>query len=404
MALLVPPDLDIRDEEQLAAESIGRVSGSLTVERIDSQILSLRKLRSLVESGTLNAPICPELVNANPSSPHTVLLETFGWLMAQQSRRINQLPERDQIEFHRLFGIELREPTVATTTLQFTVTAIEDTDVVIPDQTQVSTPDGQFTFETDQEIIIPWPETTASVGATRRIAGRVLLAPNVLTEMADPIAFVESVTNPQPVDSGTDAESVDEALARARNYQRRAERLVSARDLEDAILEDVLLGAGIVKAFPLIMAGDFTDLNHPRAGHTTVVVMTDTGNAVSEEVKARIVDSMQQAIGSQFLYIIDPLFVEFSIQASIKIEGITPQTAIKAGVEKALRDFYSTKRGNFGRPILRSEIIAIIEGTPGVDRIASDVNGPIVGNPAADVVLRPYELPKLNTVTLNVVP
>lgn len=404
MALLAPPDLDIRDEEQLAAEAIGRVSGTLTVERIDSQILSLRKLRTLVEGGTLNAPICPELVNANPSSPHTILLETLAWLMAQQARRINQLPVRDQIEFHRLFGIELREATVATTVLQFTVTPVEDTDIVIPDQTQVSTADGQFTFETDQEILIPFPETTGSVGATRRIAGRVLLAPNTLTQMTDPIAFVQSATNLQLVDSGTDEETVDEALARARNYQRRGERLVSARDLEDAIFEDVLLGAGIVKAFPLIMAGDFTQLNHPRAGHTTIVVMTETGSAVSDDVKTRIIAAMEQAIGSQFIYIIDPRFVEFSIEASIKIEGITPQLAIKAGAEKNLRDFYATKRGNFGRPVLRSEIIAIIEGTPGVDRIASDANGPIVGNPAADVPLAPYELPKLNTVTLNVVP
>lgn len=404
MALLAPPDLDIRDEEQLAAEAIGRVSGSLTVDRIDSQIGSLRNLRSLVESGTLNAPICPELMNANPSSPHTILLETFGWLMAQQARRINQLPVRDVIEFHRLFGIELREPTVATTLLQFTVTPIENTDVVIPDQTQVSTSDGQFVFETDQEILIPFPETTGTVGATRRLAGRVLLAPDILTQMIDPIAFVESVTNLQPVDSGTDAETVDEALARARNYQRRAERLVSAKDLEDAILEDVLLGAGIVKAFPLIMAGDFSQLNHPRAGHTTIVVMTESGNAVSDDVKARIEAAVTQAIGSQYIYIIDPRFVEFSIAADIKIEGITPQTAIKAGGETALRNFYGAKRGNFGRPILRSEIIAIIEGTPGVDRIASDANGPIVGNPAVDITLAPYELPKLNTVTLNVVP
>ncbi len=404
MGLLTAPNLNIDDEERLAAEAIGRVSGSLSVERIDSQIGALRKLRDLVVAGALNAPICPELVNANPSSPHTVLLETLGWLMAQQARRINQLPERDQIEFHRLFGIELREATVATTTLQFTVTPLLDSDVVIPDQTQVTTPDGQVMFETDQELIIPYPETTGVVSATRRVPGALLLAPNVLTLMVDAIAFVNSATNPEPVDSGTNNETVEEALARARNYQRRAERLVSAKDLEDAILEDVLLGAGIVKAFPFVVAGDFESLNHPRAGHTTVVVMTLNGNAVSDEIKTRISLAMEQAIGSQFIYLIDPVFVAFSIAADIKIEGITPQLAITAGVEKNLRAFYATRRGNFGRPILRSEIIAIIEGTPGVDRIASDANGPIVGSPANDLTLAPYELPQLNLVTLNVVP
>lgn len=402
MGLLAPPDLDIRDEEQLAAEAIGRVSGMLTVERIDIQVESLRALRVLIAGGALPSPICPELTNANASSPHTVLLETQGWLLAQMARRINQLPVRDQIEFARLFGIELRAATVATTTLEFTVTPVLDTDVVIPDQTQVSSVDGTVLFETDQELIIPYPETEASVSAVRTVAGHLLLAPDTLTVMEDSIAFVLSVTNPDPVDTGSDAETVEQALARARNYQRRAERLVTARDIEDMVFEEVLHGTGIVKVFPFIKAGDFAGGN--KAGHVTIVVMTSTGNAVGDEVKLAITEALEEAIGSIFHYVLDPVFKEFSVDANIKVEGITPQLAIKAAVEKNLRNFYATKKGNFGRPILRSEIIAIIEGTPGVDRIASDASGPIVGTPAADIPLAPYELPKLNLVTLNVVP
>src|SRR4051812_8348542 len=117
MALIPPPDLDIRNEEQLAAEAIARVSGALDVGRIDSQIEMLRNLRDLVTTGALQPAICPELTNANTSSPHTVLLETMGWLMAFLARRINQLPRKVEIEFARLFGIELREATKATTTL-----------------------------------------------------------------------------------------------------------------------------------------------------------------------------------------------------------------------------------------------------------------------------------------------
>jgi uncharacterized phage protein gp47/JayE len=403
MALLAPPDLDIRNEEQLAAQAIARVSGTRSVERIDSQIAALRYERELALAGTALPPACPELTNANPSSTHTVLLEVMGWLLAQQARNINQLPVRDQIEFHRLFGIELREATNATATLLFTTAPPVDTDVVIPAGTLVKTADSALVFETDEELIVPYPETEGSVAATCTSAGRVLLSSATLVVLEDPIAFVSAVTNDSPVDSGAEAETVDQALARARNYQRRGERLVSARDLEDAILEDVMLGAGIVKAFPFIIAGDFAELNHLHAGHTTVVVMTPSGSAVTDEIKSQIVEAMEQAIGSQFIYIIDPIFVGFSVEADIKVEGIAPQLAIKAAVERNLRAFYATRKGNFGRSILRSEIIAIIEGTEGVDRIASDVDGPIVGAPAADVALAPYELPKLNTVILNVV-
>lgn len=405
MGLLQPPDLDIRDEEQLAAEMIGRVSSGLDVDRINSQIEERRRLLVMISDGAL-PPVatCPELTNANPSSPHTVLLETFGWALAQQARNINQLPVRDEIEFHRLFGIELREATKAKTILTFTV-QLRPTGqtTTIPAGTQVSTEDGAYVFETDEDLgIVNY--FSGTVGATRTIAGATFLVADTLKVMQDAIAFVMGVTNSDPVDSGIDAETVDEALARARNYQRRGERLVSARDLEDAILEDILLGAGIVKAFPFVRAGDFSALNHLNAGHTTVVVMTPSGSSFTADVKAEIATAMQEAIGAQFIYITDPQFVEFSIVASIKIEGLTPENAIKAGIETNLRAFYAAKKGNFGRKILRSEIIAVIEGTPGVDRIASDNDGPIVDSPGADVDLAPYELPKLIAVTLTVVP
>jgi uncharacterized phage protein gp47/JayE len=408
MSLIPPPILDDRNDEQLAAEMIGRVTGSLDVTRIDAQILALRKLRDLVDAGALPPAICPELTNANPSSPHTVILEVLAWAMSQQQRKINQLPERDEIEFHRLFGIELREATKATTTLRFTSDG--QNDATIPAETEVSTEDGTIVFTTDEELLIPAdPDNmTGTVTATRNVAGVTLLSAGTLTKMSDVIAFITAVTNTSAVDSGTDAESVEQALTRARNYQRRAERLVSARDVEDAILEDILLGAGIVKAFPFVRAGDFSALNHLHAGETTVVVMTPTGNPVTDEVKALITDAMEEAIGAQFIYVVDPQYVAFTVEANVKLESLVSQSAVLAAIEKRLRDFYAAKKGNFGRKILRSEIIAIIEGTPGVDRIQSDDDGPIVQSPAADMNVAPYQLPKLNAapggVILHVVP
>lgn len=402
MALLLPPDLDARDEERLAAEAIARVSGTRTIERIDSQIEVLRQERELALGGATLPAICPELSNANPSSPHTVLLEAQAWLLAQLARRINQLPVRDQIEFHRLFGIELKEATAATTVLEF----FPDPDldppiiVIVPAGTQVATFEGDHVFETITELVFVVPDS-GTVIARRTVPGKTLLGANLLTEMVVPIFGVESVTNPEAVDSGSETELVDQALARARNYQRRAERLVSARDLEDMVFEEILQGTGIVKAFPFIKEGDFA-VN--KAGHTTIVAMTSTGNALSVEIKTAIAEQLLTAIGNQFIYVIDPVFEQFSVEADIKVESIAPQLAITSAVEKNLRDFYATRKGNFGRSILRSEIIAVIEGTPGVDRIASDANGPIVGSPAADIPLAPYELPKLNAVTLNVVP
>lgn len=394
------PVLDARDEMLLAAQAIARVSGGLTAERIEKNIAVQRELLALVAAGALSTPICPELTNANPSSPHVVLLEAFLWACGLMQYKINQVPAQNLIAFARLFRIELRDATAATTTLHFTVAPPPGSGATIPAGAEVATAEGDIVFRTDAELVIPVGSTGGEVSATRTATGATTLSPDTLTNLLDSVAWVTAVTNPEAVESGSDKESVTSALERARNYQRRAERLVSARDIEDAILEEVLGGNGIVRAFPLVKDGDF---GQSQAGHTTVVVMTRAGEAVSSEIKRRIGGLLVQAVGSQFIYLKDPTFVGFNVTANIKLTGLSTQSVTVAAVEKSLRAFYAASSGNFGRTILRSEIIALIEGTSGVDRIEPQGDGSILAAPSADVSLAPYELPRLETVTLNVV-
>jgi uncharacterized phage protein gp47/JayE len=397
MSLIQPPDLDIRNAEQLAAEAIAYTSGGLTVERIDSQIAGLRTLRPIVQAGGLT-PICPDLTNANPSSPHTVLLEAAAWLMEQMAYRINQLPVKDEVAFAALFQITPYAAKVASTTLTFTSSGTHD--ATIPRGTQVSNQDGTVIFVTDAELIIPAASTEDKVTAHRTVAGATLLGVDQLNTLHDAIAYLTAVTNGDPVDSGSNAETTDQALARMRSYQRRAARLVSAADVEDAILQEVLGGNGIVRAFPLVVANSFGVV---RAGHTSIVVMTAAGNAIDDTLKAQVRTLLETAIGNQYFYLLDPIYVSFNVEASIRINPGTTQDAVRRAVESALRSFYAAKPGNFGRTILRSEVIATIESTLGVDRVVSDPNGPILAQPLADVAVAAYEMPQLEAVTLNVV-
>jgi uncharacterized phage protein gp47/JayE len=398
--LVPPPDLDIRDEEQIAAQAIGFTCAPQTLPRIDFQIGVMRELRARVEAGMDPPPVCPELTNANPDKPHVVLLEVMSWLIAIIARRINRLPVKVQVEFARLFGVELREATLAETTLRFTVAPPDGEGAVIPVDTTVRSADGAYTFLTIEELVLAPGVNVGDVAARRNVAGATTLAPDVLTVLTDPVAWVESVTNPEAVESGTDAETVESALARARRYQRRGERLVSAQDLEEAILDDVLLGNGIVRAFPFIMDGVWDELT---SGHTTIVVMTRAGAPVSDAAKQQIATTMQQAVGTQFIYVKDPEFVEFNISAAVRLEGLTPQDAIIAGVKKRLEAFYAPTAQNFGKSAFQSDIIGLIEGSPGVERIERQPGGELLAAPADDVEVAPYQMPRLGTVTLNVI-
>ncbi len=408
MAELVPaPILDIRNEALITAQAIARVSGALTIEQCDHNIEVMREYRQMLLDGTLpTPPACPELTDANVSSPHMPLIGAFAWLVAFVTRAVHQVPDQNKIEFARLFKIELREATPATTTLRFTAAAPVGVATVILEGTAVQTASGSAVFTTDEELIIAAGETEGTVSATRTVSGKTTLAPNTVTQLAEPVEWVTGVTNLAAIESGSDKETVNSALERARHKQRRAEHLVNARDLQEAILEEVLLGNGIVKVFDLIKDGEWLNPDGSVAviaGHTTIVVMTSTGNPFSDEVKQLVIAKTKEMVGAIFPYIKDPTFVDFDVEADVRLTGLVTQSAALAAAEKNLRDFYAAKESNFGRTISRSEIIGIIENTDGILRIEPQPGGAILISPGADVNVAPYELPRLGQVTLNVV-
>jgi hypothetical protein len=393
------PDLEIRNEDQLAAAAIARISGGLTVGIVDAQIAARRELRALVEAG-LGDPICPELTNANPSSPHTVIIEAIAWTLAQQAHRINRVPEQNLIAFANLFGIVQRPATAALTTLRFAVDPPPLTDVTIAAGTQITSDDGRYVFETAEDLVIPYGTATGDVAGVRSVTGHTLLSPGVLTDLVDNPAFVTAVTNPAAIDSGSELEALAQTLERVKRYARRGERIVSTKDLEEAIADEALAGNGVVRAFPFVRNGEFDLVK--RVGHTTVVVMTKSGETVDASTRARINALTDTAVGNQFIYVVDPAFVEFDVEASVQVNTGSPEGAVLAAAEANLRAFYAASRVQFGRPILRSEIIAVIEGTAGIDRIVAGETA-IITSPTADTRLKEYELPKLIDVTLNVV-
>jgi uncharacterized phage protein gp47/JayE len=397
--MIVYPDLEIRNEDQLAADAIGRISGGLTADIVNEQIAARRALLPLIQAG-LSEPICPELTNANPSAPHTVIIEAIAWALAQQAHRINQIPQANLIAFANLFDIDQGQPTKATTMLTFTVDPPLNTDVTVAAGTQVATSDGTYKFETLADLVIPYGTSSAQTAARNLLAGRTLLSPNVLVSLVDNPAYVTAVTNSSAIDSGTDLEPLEKTLERVKQYQRRGERLVSVKDLEDAIFQEAMHGNGVVRAFPFVKNGDY--LGDKLPGYTTVVVMTNTGDPVDDATRTAIALLSDTAVGNQFIYLKDPSFVSFNVEASVRVSTGSPTQAVQTAIEAALRAFYAAARAQFGRPILRSEIIAVIEGTAGVDRIvAGDTS--IIAQPAADRTLAEFELPKLVDVTITVV-
>lgn len=394
--MITAPSLEILNEEQLMAEGVALIAGGETVENIDRRIAAERELRIRVEAG-LDTPICPELTNANPSSAPIALIYTFCWLLAQLANKINQIPVNVLVAFANLFGMEQRPATAAVTVLRFTAAGTSGGAVTIPIGTEVSSEDGAYVFRTT-ELGTRTGDGAVDVPAERTVAGHTLLSPDVLTLEVDNVNFIDSVTNPNAIDSGLELESLASTLERVARYQRRGERIVSTKDLEDAILDEGLLGNGIVRAFPYVENGDFVNAVR-KPGYTSVVVMTRTGDVIDDTTRTRCVALVDQAVGNQFVYIVDPSFVDFNVTASVRLNIGAPETAVRAAIETNLRNFYAAAASRFGKGIYLGDVVALIEGTPGVDHIP---NG-LLTSPPADQSVQEYELPRLVTVTLSVV-
>lgn len=393
-------DLELRNEDQLAADVIAHISGPATVDIATRRIEASREFLKLVESG-LDTPLCPELTNANPGSAHTVIAEGLVWALAQQAYRINQIPKQNHIAFANLFGFEQRPATAATTILRFTIDApTGGTVVTIPIGTEVSSELGDYVFITT-ETKMRTGDGALDIAAERSSPGPTLLSANVLTELISAPAYVTGVTNPNAVDSGSVIEPLDQTLERVRRYQRRGERIVTAKDLEDAILDEGLLGNGIVRVFPFVSNGDFASGTRI-AGHTTAVVMTRTGEVIDATAATRIAALLDQVVGNQFVYVVDPDFVEFDVEFTVRLNAGALESAVVALIETNLRNFYAASREQFGRGIYRSEIVAIVEGTAGVDRIESNGNQ-FLTTPVVDTRVAEYQIAKLVDVTIEVI-
>ena len=112
----------------------------------------------------------PGWTDLSPSDPGIVLLELFAFLTETMIYRINRLPQKAYLAFLNLLGVALQPPAAATTRLLFRRERAEETSVVIPRGTRVTTsraPGGGEApvFVTSYTVTIPAGATEIDVMA-----------------------------------------------------------------------------------------------------------------------------------------------------------------------------------------------------------------------------------------------
>src|SRR5262245_26523180 len=98
-----------------------------------------RRFQDLVDAAIARArQSCPDWTDFSPGDPGRVLLELHAYLTEAEIYRFNRLPAKAYIEFLRLLGVQLRPPTAAVATLEFSLKASRDKPLEIPRGTRVA--------------------------------------------------------------------------------------------------------------------------------------------------------------------------------------------------------------------------------------------------------------------------
>jgi len=123
-----------------------------------------RTFQSIVDEAKRLIPrYAPEWTNHNVSDPGVALIELFAWMSEMVLYRVNQVPERLYTHFLNMVGIEPFPPSVARADLTFWLSAVLDSPVLVPANTQVMTatsaadPGSAVVFSTTADLVVAPP-------------------------------------------------------------------------------------------------------------------------------------------------------------------------------------------------------------------------------------------------------
>lgn len=238
---------------------------------------------------------------------------------------------------------------------------------------------GTITFGDGRRGIVP-PEARNSIVASQyRIGGGALgnVNQNTLTSLGRALAYVESVTNPIAAQGGANRETIEEAKARAPYTIKSRDRAVTAEDYEMLALR---------ASTTLARARCVPDRTN--RGHVTVALVPK-GETRATELNRRLSPSNEvlryvkrylddrKLVGS-VLNVVKPRYKDLSLRVTLIRRTVGTSDRLRKDIELKLRRYLHSLVGGrdgrgweFGRPVLKSELVHLVEEVPGVEGVDS---------------------------------
>lgn len=187
-----------------------------------------------------------------------------------------------------------------------------------------------------------------------------------------------TVTNNKAASGGTEAETLEEAIQRARKELKKVTRAVTSADYEYLALNTPGLRVARAKALPRYHPSQDREV----PGIISVIVVPksslDNPNPMPSQNFVRAVYSHLEKyrLLTTELFVLPPKYVNVLVTATVVVKPKNLPNKVKENVENKLKDFLHPVSGGFdhkgwpfGRSVYISEIYEVIDGVEGVDYV-----------------------------------
>ncbi|MBK9070907.1 MAG: putative baseplate assembly protein [Myxococcales bacterium] len=195
-----------------------------------------------------------------------------------------------------------------------------------------------------------------------------------ITSMYRAIAYVQAVRNPIAATGGANRETLEAAKLRAPYVIRSRDRAVTAEDFEMLALRG---------SMSLARAKCVADTTHQGVVRLVVVPQLDAGAELATHLlpSPEVVRSVgryldERRLVGTLLEVVPPRYRDVSVRIALLRRGVGVSERLRVDIERLVRRLLHPLHGGkdgagweFGRPIVKSELIHLVEGLPGVDRV-----------------------------------
>lgn len=344
------------------------VTGYVDLAVYDREPLALVD-RALLDAGAKLPGWVPREGNTE-----VVLIEAMALQVAELVYAINRLPAAVTTVLLRLFDLAPDPGAPATTTVTFHLA--DNLGHVIPAGTEVRVAMGgeldDVVFATNVNLNVAVGAVVGTVAATATTNGSSVNGTAAATpvELVSSVYFVDSAELATDVADGADPE--DSAAFLDRGIQR-LRRLVTTLVLPEHFTAAALEEPDVDRATTVDRYNPAVGPNPgDNQGHVTVAVLGANGATLSAPRKLAIEAAMEAiALAGLDVHVVDPTITRVDVASTVKVLAGYDGAVVAQAVEDAILAYLDPAAWEWGGTVRRNELIALVDGIPGVDYVVT---------------------------------